>query len=253
MTDVASFGRLHAAWYDRWFQAKDYRAEVEQLSEVVEAHMGTVGSVLDIGCGTGRHLELLSDAGYVVTGVDRSTAMLDLAVARLGSRAHLVESDVGSLDLGREFDVVTLLSWVIGYNITDDDLFATLAVVRRHLRPGGLLVFDVLDAAALLRSHVRGGCNVIEDGTSQFVRASTGRILPDDQIYEITIRMWMFFGTRMVAAGEQEVHPIRYFTPSEVELVLESAGFTLLGAAPLAGLQSGPAREWSRLYWARKS
>jgi SAM-dependent methyltransferase len=210
--------------------------------------------VLDIGCGTARHLELLAEAGIEVTGVDRSAGMVELAaerLARFGSRARVIESDMATLELGRAFDAVTMMSWVIGYNVTDADLFATLAVVRRQLRPDGLLVFDVLDGSALIRSGARGGFNVVEDGDARFLRASTGVIHHAEQVYEIGTRMWLFEGDR-VRTSADETQLIRYFLPKEIELILDTAGFSVLGSEPLGGKQVGPGREWSRLFWARR-
>jgi SAM-dependent methyltransferase len=252
--DTENFGQLHARWYDRWFSTRDYSSEVDQLNRIFAAAGGNVGSVLDVGCGTARHLELMATAGVEVTGVDRSPGMVELAAERLagfGSRARVVESDMATLELGRTYDAVTMMSWVIGYNVTDADLFATLAVVRRHLRPEGLLVFDVLDGSTLIRSGARGGFNVIEDGDAQFLRASTGVIHHAEQIYEIGTRMWLFEGDQVRTSAE-ETQLIRYFLPKEIELVLDTAGFTLLGSEPLAGTQVGPGREWSRLFWARR-
>src|SRR5439155_6053561 len=72
------FGRLHAAYYDRFHFQKDYRSEVDQIVTVLAEH-GPAASVVDLGCGTGRHLEPLAEAGLEVTGVDRSPAMVDRA------------------------------------------------------------------------------------------------------------------------------------------------------------------------------
>ncbi|WP_168211314.1 class I SAM-dependent methyltransferase [Actinosynnema sp. ALI-1.44] len=246
-----NFGELHARWYDRWHAAKDYESEVDQLGALFG---GGVRSVLDIGCGTGRHLELLAKAGYRVTGVDRSPDMAAIAEARLAAypSAEVIAADAADADLAGSFDAVIMMFSVFGYHTTDSALFETLAVAHRRLRPGGMLVFDVLDGAAVLRSGVRGGCTVLTDGGEQLIRLSGGWIDRHAQVYSTDVRLWMFSGSSVVTAGEQEVHPIRYFAPREVDLILDMAGFVPLGSAPLAGGQAGPTREWARVFWARK-
>nr|WP_157528957.1 class I SAM-dependent methyltransferase [Kibdelosporangium sp. MJ126-NF4]CEL20951.1 Methyltransferase [Kibdelosporangium sp. MJ126-NF4]CTQ95535.1 Methyltransferase [Kibdelosporangium sp. MJ126-NF4] len=249
-----NFGELHARWYDRWHGTKDYQSEVDQLCALFG---GGVRSVLDIGCGTGRHLELLAKAGYRVTGVDRSPDMAAIAEARLAAfpGAQVIAMDATAAtgaELAGAFDAVIMMFSVFGYHTADSALFETLAVAHRHLRPGGMLVFDVLDGAAVLRNGVKGGCTVVSDGTEQLIRLSGGWIDRHSQVYSTDIRLWMFSGSDVVAAGEQELHPIRYFGPREVELILDIAGFVPLGSAPLAGGQAGPTREWSRVFWARK-
>ncbi|HET9144251.1 class I SAM-dependent DNA methyltransferase [Actinophytocola sp.] len=250
--DSATFGRLHAAWYDRWFSARSLPAEVEQLTRIFAAAGAGVGSVLDIGCGTGGHLELLARHGLEVVGIDRSPAMVAVAGERLagsGVAATVLESDVATLRLARAFDAAIMMSWVLSYHVSDEDLFTTLAVLHRHLRPGGLLAFDVVDGSVLLRDGVSTSLRVVEDGTTQFLRVSEPVLRPAEQVYEIGLRMWMFDGDRVVATAA-ETHPVRYFLPREVELILHTAGFEPLGSEPLAG---GPqARQLSRLFWARR-
>lgn len=252
--DPSIFGQLHASWYDRWHHTKAYQSEVDQLRTVF-ATEGPVDSVLDFGCGTGRHLELLAEAGHDVTGVDRSPGMVEVAsnrLARFGSRARVVQSEVAELHLDRAFDAVTMMFSVLGYHVSDEALFTTFAAAHRHLRPGGLLVFDNLEGSAVLRDGVRGGFTVVEDGDIQFLRDSRGRVRRTEQIYDFAIRMWMFQQDRLIDYAE-ETHEIRYFLPRELQLILETAGFTLLGSEPLAGDLPGPTVDWSRLFWARRS
>ena len=45
-------------------------------------------SVLDVGCGTGTHLDIYKKAGCEVFGIDSSSAMLDIAQAKLGERTE---------------------------------------------------------------------------------------------------------------------------------------------------------------------
>jgi SAM-dependent methyltransferase len=254
------FGPLHASWFDRWHQAKDYHAEVDQLRKVFSqegvgaAAPAPVGSVLDLGCGTGRHLELLAEAGHEVVGVDRSATMVATAAERLkrfGTRAAVVEADLMDITLDRTFDAVTMMFSVLGYQVTNNALLATLGVAHRHLVSGGLLVFDVLDGAVVLQDGPQGGVTVVADGDRQLLRATTGAVRIDEQVYELCMRLWLLEDGRL-ADQTEEYHPLRFFLQRELELLLRCAGFEYLGSAPLAGGQPGPSRKWIRLVWARK-
>jgi SAM-dependent methyltransferase len=252
--DADLFGPLHAGWYDRWHRGKEYRAEVDQLRSAFARH-GPVHSLLDLGCGTARHLELLADAGYEVVGVDRSAGMLAAArerLARFGPRAAVVEGDLLTVRLDRTFDAATMMFSVLGYLTTTERILAALATVRHHLRPGGLLLFDTLDGATILRDGASGGVTEVRDGAHQLLRATTGVLHAEEQIYEMVMRLWHLHGDRILDHTE-ESHRMRFFLPRELELLLETAGFRLLGTAPLAGERPGPVRQWLRLAWATRT
>lgn len=71
-------------------------------------------SVLEIGCADGLVTEALARAGYRVTAVDLSPAMVAAARRRLadaGLEAEILEADLDSLSLGRRFDVVLAVMW----------------------------------------------------------------------------------------------------------------------------------------------
>jgi SAM-dependent methyltransferase len=73
------------------------------------------GQVLDLACGSGRHVRLLADAGFAVTAVDRDTTAL-AAVAAIEARAERLQADLEGAPwplAGRRFDgiVVTNYLW----------------------------------------------------------------------------------------------------------------------------------------------
>jgi SAM-dependent methyltransferase len=111
----------------------------------LEKYSGRQARILDYGCGYGRTLAELSEAGYQkLAGVDFSEAML--ARARISvTRAGLVRNDGHTLPFKNEsFDAVLLFAVLtcIPYN---DEQQLLLAEVKRVLRPGGLLyVSDLL-------------------------------------------------------------------------------------------------------------
>jgi len=64
-------------------------------------------TVLDVGCGTGIHLELYQKAGCNVSGIDQSPSMLQVARNRLGESANLYMGDASNMPYpDREFDLI---------------------------------------------------------------------------------------------------------------------------------------------------
>jgi SAM-dependent methyltransferase len=130
-----------AGFYDAIYSWKDYGAEVVRLEALVEARRRSGGrTLLDVACGTGKHLHLLRDR-WEVEGVDLDPAMVDLARARLpGVRIEV--GDMASFDMGRGYDVVVCLFSAIGYVLTVERLDATIACMARHLLHGGVLAVE---------------------------------------------------------------------------------------------------------------
>ena len=98
--------------------------------------------MLDLGCGTGAHLERYLEAGCVVAGVDTSEAMLGRARARLGDQADLRHADAAQLPFpDTSMDLVT--ATLVLHELTEADRDAVIREVVRVLTPDGrLLVTD---------------------------------------------------------------------------------------------------------------
>jgi ubiquinone/menaquinone biosynthesis C-methylase UbiE len=97
--------------------------------------------ILDAGCGSGPLFAALRDKGAVMTGIDKSAGMLQLARRRLGDDADLQVAELGSrlpFPDGTFDDVMASL--VLHYL---EDWGPALAELRRVLKPGGRLIVSV--------------------------------------------------------------------------------------------------------------
>ena len=66
-------------------------------------------AVLDVGCGTGAHLEHYQKAGCNVSGIDQSPSMLQVARNRLGESANLYLGDASNMPYpDKEFDLIVM-------------------------------------------------------------------------------------------------------------------------------------------------
>src|SRR4051794_30199696 len=127
--------------YDLLYSFKDYESEAAGLVELIRERCPDARSLLDVACGTGRHLELLRTTFPDVAGVDVEPDLLRMARERLAD-VPLVEADMRSFDLGRRFDAVTCLFSSVGYLADAHDLEGAIGRMAAHLEPGGVLVVD---------------------------------------------------------------------------------------------------------------
>jgi SAM-dependent methyltransferase len=129
-----------ADYYDVLYGFKDYDAAVAYLQRVLDQVAPDATTLLDVACGTGQHLERLQNR-YVVEGLDINGAML-VAARRRCPHVTLHEVDMASFDLGRRFDVITCLFSSIAYARTAERLESSIASMRRHLEPGGVVLVE---------------------------------------------------------------------------------------------------------------
>jgi SAM-dependent methyltransferase len=112
------------------------------------------GTVLELGCGTGRVMDALLEQGLHVTGLDGEPAMLARArrrLARYGDRARLVHADMRRPELGpQRFDLVLVSANTFMHLEDHAAQRACLRGVHAHLSEGGAAVLDLANPFHLL-------------------------------------------------------------------------------------------------------
>lgn len=126
--------------YDVEYAAKDYAREAETIERIVRDRNADARTLLDVACGTGKHLEHLQER-FACEGVDLDEGLLDVARRRLpGLPLH--RGDMRDFDLGRRFDAVTCLFSAIGFVGGPAGLDAAAHALARHLAPRGALLVE---------------------------------------------------------------------------------------------------------------
>jgi SAM-dependent methyltransferase len=138
------------------------QAEIDHLNGAVGAGM----AVIDLGCGTGRHLALLGDRLRVGVGVDYEHTYVAEARRRAGARhLHFVTGDATAVPLGARFDLATCLTNTWG---TMSDKAGVLSEMRRLApRPQTRLLSVYAEASVRPRRewYRRLGHPVVEEST----------------------------------------------------------------------------------------
>lgn len=221
-----------ARYYDLEFAS--YTADID-LYEQFARRAGQ--RLLELGCGTGRVLVPLCQRGLAVTGVDVSSAMLDIGrrkatEAGVLDRARLVQGDIRDLgDLaGERFDMAFSAINSFLHLETLEDQRAALRAVARVLRRGGLFVADLLAPEPVMLSAMDGRLvhdAVLEDPvTGERIDKFTASVIDfAEQRIEST-----FYYDRVGKDGglQRTVTPfvLRYVGRFEFEMLLREAGFT---------------------------
>lgn len=136
---------LAARSYDAFYTPDAMSAVAGDIPFYVDLARAAGPRVLELACGTGRLLGPLIDAGFDVTGVDASAAMLAVARDKLVSQPKLIHARMEAFEADGPFDLA-IIAFRSFQHVTDPALQRkTLQRAHAHLRDGGRLVIDLFD------------------------------------------------------------------------------------------------------------
>ena len=242
--------------YDVLTAGYDYETWLSGLEDLALQHGLPGRRVLDVGCGTGKSFEPLLERGYEIMACDLSPAMVAAAREKAEGRGvHVFVADMTRLPELPAVDWVTCLDDAVNYLLGDDDLAMALSGMRRALRPGGLVTFDV-NTLRTYRSDFAS--EYWHDGSGAFIcfRGSAGASFAPGGVAEAVFESFVPVGDgcwrRMTSRHVQRHHP-----RAAVEAACERAGLelvTIRGQVSGGRLCEGPDEltHTKLLYLARK-
>jgi ubiquinone/menaquinone biosynthesis C-methylase UbiE len=195
------------------------KAEAQALGAATLAGLEPGAELLDAPCGFGRHSIPLGRAGYKITGVDRSAALLGEARRRTGHERwpKLVQADYRELPFAdASFDGALNLYSSLGYLSAEEDTHV-LAEIGRVLRPGGRLVIETMHRDLL----------VLRWSDSDWRLLGEGRLLLEQRTFEAVAGIATTTITLIDGAGERESRTwsVRVYAVTELLGMVERAGF----------------------------
>ena len=209
-TRAAQAARYFATHAGNWDELRAMHIAEEAVEAAVLQAVGEapVASLLDVGTGTGRMLELLAPHAGRALGIDQSPQMLGMARARLeraGLRnTQLRQGDIFALPVERNGYDLVVLHQVLHYL---DDPSRALREASRTLRPGGrLLVVDFAphDVESLREAHAHRRLGFAHEEIAHLM-ADAGldmmltRDLAPDGAGSLTVSLWMGRDRRLQA------------------------------------------------------
>ena len=128
-----------ASYYDRFFESMNKGLKLVGI-RVFRPSRGM--NILDVGCGTGTHLELYQRYKCNLYGLDLSPSMLEVARERLGDTAQLDLGDATNMPYEDDkFDLV--ISMLLLHEISPETRSSVLNEVKRILKVNGrILLID---------------------------------------------------------------------------------------------------------------
>ncbi len=250
---------LYAAYYDLLYEDKRYDDEAQFVARLLREHAPHARSILELGCGTGKHALALARQGFSLTGVDLSPGMVDRANARLGGanlppdvRVSFDIGDVRTVRFDQTFDAVAALFHVMSYQVTDSDLTETIRTASSHLAVGGVFLFDCWYGPAVVTSRPEVRVKRCENSQLRVFRVAEPLMHPDRNVVDVHYTVWIEQKPTGAITQLSEVHPMRYLFYPEIETMLASAGLRIQHACEWMSGRTLDSSTWSATFVAVK-
>jgi len=201
---------------------KSVKKETDFLIKLFK-ESGKIKNILDVGCGTGRHLDILSKNGFYGIGIDSNKVMIKEAHKFFPNLIFYV-SDMRNIKLRKKFDAIICLCTVFSYNETNNEVKNTIDSFYKLLNPGGILVLDNINAIGFINRFKFKKHLVEKNPYNSFGLTCRveHRILGKKQALEET-RVISNLKTKLVVQKDKTL--FRLFFPQELNFYLENVGF----------------------------
>jgi SAM-dependent methyltransferase len=224
----------YAQFYDLLYQEKEYVAEVDYIDNLLN-YYGESNNILEFGCGTGKHANLLTEKGYTVHGVDISQEMLNQAHQHYkiphgtsSFKLSFEQGDIRTYETNKTYDSVLSLFHVFCYLTRNNEIDQAFASVNHHLRNNGIFIFDIWYTPAVLNLKPLVKIKKFENDDFFINRISN----PEHKTLENIVTVHYEFYIKNKKTSEwsylQESHSIRYFSIPEIEYFSAKNGFSLI-------------------------
>lgn len=247
----------YARYYDLFYGDKDYKHEAEIVDSLIKKYCYQVKSdsqsILNLGCGTGKHDNEFSLMGYRIKGIDLSREMVNIAInnyQRAGVQFDV--GDVRSYSDGKEYDICTSLFHVLSYQTSNSDIINSFNTANRELKKDGLFIFDCWYGPGVLSDKPVVRVKKVEDDDSVFIRHAIPRMYPEKNVVDVNYDVLVIDKEDETVKQFNETHSMRYLFTPEVELMLTLSGFELLACLDCSSLQEVTYNSWTAYFVARK-
>ena len=225
----------YSNYYDLLYRDKDYQGEVDYIYSLIEKHTdGKDATILELGCGTGKHALLLAEKGLNIHGVDMSADMLDQAKLLIADspdenrgKVTLAQGDVRNYRTDQRFDVCISLFHVMSYQTKNADLQATFKTAAEHLKPGGIFIFDFWYGPSVLTQKPEARVKRLKDSQIEVMRIAEPVLYINENRVQVNYSISIENMRNGKVKKLHESHNMRYLFLPEIEF-LAQAEFNVL-------------------------
>lgn len=244
----------YAYYYNAFYQDKNYRDEALQVDSLLKKYGQDITTLINFGCGTGKHDIELSKLGYQCTGIDISSPMIKMATEN-GKKENLdinfYVADIRDFEFQKKYDAVISLFHVMSYQNKNKDILSALQNARKAINIGGILLFDIWYGPGVLSDKPKVRIKEIEDEKNHLVRIAKPKMNDTENVVNVYYEIFIIDKTTGKVKIINEMHNMRYFFRPELEILLKEADFELIDNLDCKTLEKTSYHSWTSYFVAR--
>lgn len=210
-----------AHYYDLFCNEVDYAAQCAFARRVFQLFGESGGrEYFDLACGTGQHLLDMQQHGFIPHGLDNSPAMLAMAAKRC-PEAQLQLCDLAQFTQAEQFDLISCFLYSLHYSHPVSALQQTLQRSYHALKPGGVLLFNAVDARGI--QNDAGVTTYLDEGDSKLSFQSAWHYRGAGEVLDLNLVI-----SRQSTSGTQQWrdhHTMTALSFPQLQSLLHQAGF----------------------------
>ena len=239
----------YAKYYDLLYQDKDYKAESDYISSLINKHYPETKKILEFGSGSGIHGRLLGDLGYQITGIERSQQMIDLGnqkaqLSKATSNFNCLQGDCTNTFIGSDFDAVISLFHVLSYQTSNKSITAMLNNAYKQLKPGGIFIFDYWYAPAVWKYRPTLRVKKVENSELKITRIAEPECYEDRNRVDVNYLTFIEDLLSGKISKIEETHEMRAFDLNEITQFSSTADFEVLQSEAWMTKDSPSPKTW---------
>lgn len=244
----------YAYYYNSFYRDKDYQSEAKTVNKLLKKYNPQIKSIINFGCGTGKHDIEFTRLGYQCRGIDISSLMVNIArenaaIDRLNIKFEV--ADIRNYTSKNRYDAVISLFHVVSYQNSNQDAINAFRSARGLLNSNGYFLFDVWYGPGVLTDKPCVRVKEVSDEKNRLIRIARPVMHDKENIVDVNYEVLIINKETNIAQTINETHKMRYFFRPELEILLENAGFELIENIDCQSLGETDYGSWTSYFIAK--
>jgi len=210
---------LWEKFYDCMFNQESFKLAESQSQSLLSLIKQPINSILDVGCGPGRHCLALAKLGYNVTGIDSSKFLLNKALKiskKLNLNCHFELADMLGYQIKKPQDLIINMFNSFGYFDSQEKNQAFVKRCYDNLSDTGSFIIDTVGKETLARQIEPVHLSEYDNGD---IRIERPLLIDNMQIFS---NEWLLIQGDQVFRRSYQHY---VYTPVELSQMCFKAGF----------------------------